>query len=182
MMFDDNSLRDLAARLIETDLGILDVSLSSYNHLVVYEIPRMVNELRPIVWSERSNTGTSLVLTVTMRFGRLEKPRINENQILHPVYALQLCKSYNSRLMINVDILVKQCNNDGSILTQQAEIRDLCIGEIPVLLGSALCHKPITGRVQPGEACYFIVNGGPKVIVSQERPGTHSSEEWVPEF
>lgn len=38
------------------------------------------------------------------------------------------------------------------------------MGEVPVLVGSCLCHRP-----QQSLSSYFIVNGQCKVIVSQER-------------
>lgn len=40
---------------------------------------RMINELRPIVWSERPQGGGSLSVSVQLRFASVEKPRIGEN-------------------------------------------------------------------------------------------------------
>ena len=37
---------------MDHNYGLLDISLTSYNHLVREELPRMINEMRPIVWSE----------------------------------------------------------------------------------------------------------------------------------
>ena len=60
------------------------------------------------------------------------------------------------------------CQEFGADIHTQAGANDphgsdLCIGEVPVLVGSALCN----GRPHYTTACYFIVNGQCKVIVSQ---------------
>lgn len=162
-------MQSLAGRLIDHGWGILDVALSSYNHLVVYEIPRMINDLRPIVWSERSSESGNLTMTLSIRFGRLERPQLHENQVLQPSHALHLCRPYNSRVIIHIDIQIRHVAPDGTTNLQQSEICDLCIGEIPVLVGSVLCHRSIALDCGPqaGDACYFIVNGSPKVIVNR---------------
>ena len=74
-----------------------------------------------------------------------------------------MCRSYNARIFINIEIAVKQVS-DGVTVQQQADIHDLCIGELPVMVGSVLCHRPIPrGEAikSTGDACYFIVNGSP---------------------
>ena len=40
----------------------------------------------------------------------------------------------------------------------QADIQDLCVGEIPVLVGSCLCHQPVQRATCAGApVSYFIV-------------------------
>lgn len=56
----------------------------------------------------------------------------------------------------------------GASVGYHADIQNLNIGELPVLVGSVLCHSPI--QHQPNtSSCFFIVNGQTKVIISQER-------------
>lgn len=126
----------------------------------------MVNDLRPIVWSERNGSGgQAMTITIHLRLGNIQKPMLTDNQILLPLQAQQLGRSYNARLLLNIEISIRE---SGSENTHQADIHDLCAGDIPVLVGSVLCHQSL--NCQSGCACYFVVNGQTKVVVSQ--PGS----------
>jgi DNA-directed RNA polymerase beta subunit len=172
-------LERLSGRLIDHGHGLLDVTLASYNHFVRTELPRMVNDMRAIVWSERSGTGAALSVVIQMKFASAQRPMLTESQpqILLPLQAQQLCKSYNGRLLVNIEIHVRVTTPSAEggdappvVTMHEADIRDLCVGEIPALVGSCLCHQPLPpGARQTGGLCYFIVNGQSKVIVSQER-------------
>ena len=131
----------------------------------------MVNDLRPIVWSERNHSGQAMTITISMHLGSIQKPMLTDNQILLPLQAQQMGRSYNARLLLNLDISIREtATGDEGANVHQADIRDLCVGEIPVLVGSTLCHQSIkTHGNTCGNACYFVVNGQTKVIVSQER-------------
>lgn len=174
----------LAARLIDHGHGLLDISMASYNFMVQEEIPTLINDLRPIVWVEKPGDGSTLCLTIRTRFASLGKPMLNANQILLPLQAQQLdpapvCwwwsankrepavgRSYTGRLLVNVEISVKQTLHRVVVQQQVADIKDLCIGEIPILVGSVLCHqRHRTGDASP--SCFFVNNGQAKVIVSQ---------------
>ncbi len=173
-------LRGLAARLIDHRLGLLDVSVASYNHLAQVELPQMVNELRPITWLERRPDGGSLSIVLNIRFSRMERPQLTDHQIMLPLQAQQLSKSYNGRLLIDVEVAIKTTNAaTGETYENQADVRDLCVGEIPVLVGSCLCHRPLGGGSAPSggglSASYFVVKGQTKVIVSRpDRPSARS--------
>lgn len=136
----------------------------------------MVNSLRAIVWSERGPNGSHLSVTVQTRFASVQKPQLSENQeqILLPLQCQQFARSYNGRLLVNVDIAVRE-GGAGNAPPQHyhAEIRDLCVaqgagdegrptpsagGEVPVLVGSCLCHQPIprNSSLPVGAVAYFI--------------------------
>ena len=89
------------------------------------------------------------------------------NQLLLPLQAQQLGRSYTGRVLMHVEITVRHTLN-GQLVSPpcSADIQRLCIGELPILVGSALCHTASTSPM----SCYFIVNGQCKVIVSQEKP------------
>lgn len=84
----------------------------------------MINDLRPIVWVEKQE-GSSLCITtgnvfkqmisfpvwIQTRFATVEKPMLNNNQIMLPLQAHQLGRSYNGRLLVHVEISVKQTIN-----------------------------------------------------------------------
>jgi hypothetical protein len=93
----------------------------------------------------------------------MEKPMLNASQLMLPLQAQQLARSYNGRMLVHVEITVKQTvdaqPDDGARLpaapnqvVQQfaADIHDMCMGEIPILVGSSLCHRPAGAQ-----ACYF---------------------------
>lgn len=103
-----------------------------------------------------------------IRFARIERPRLTKHQILLPLQAQQLSRSYNGELIVDVDITIRSSGANGQTYENQADVRDLCIGEVPILVGSTLCHRPVQ-RPNEDATCYFIVKGQPKVIVSQER-------------
>lgn len=176
---EEEALLRLSAKLIDHRYGLLDVSVASYNYLVQVELPRMVNELRPITWLERKPDST-LSIVMKIRFNRIDRPQLTDNQILLPLQAQQLTKSYNGRILIDVEITIKSTGPAGQPFENQADVRGLCIGEIPVLVGSCLCHRPLPERPSAAApptdaasadsiAAYFIVHGQNKVIVSQER-------------
>ena len=166
-------LQRLSGRLIDHGYGLLDVSLASYNQFIRIELPRLVNEMRSIMWSERTPNGSAMSMVIQIRFASVQRPMLTESQpqILLPLQAQQLCKSYNGRLLVNVQITLRvttpAAEPEGApvVAVHEADVQDLCIGEIPVLVGSCLCHQPLApGTSQPGAISYFIVNG---------RPGCH---------
>ena len=163
----------LSARLIDHGHGLLDVAMASYNNFIQNELPRTVNEMRPIVWSERGAGGASLAVTIHMQFASVQKPMLTEHQaqIMLPLQTQQLGRSYNGRLLVNIEIFVREVAADGGgTQTHHADIRDLCIGEIPILVGSCLCHQSGNGSM-----AHFIVDrasaptGGARARVATAR-------------
>lgn len=169
---DEEWLLGLSGRIIDHNHGIMDVVMSSYNHLIQQTLPRMINELRPIVWSERNTAGQAMVITINLRLGSIQKPMLTDHQLLLPLQAQQLGRSYNARLLLNVEISIRETGTSESAgRTHQADIHELCVGDIPVLVGSVLCHQPLN-RQSGTNACYFVVNGQTKVVVSQPDGGS----------
>ena len=119
---------------------------------------------------EKTPDGSSVCLSIRTRLSSIEKPMLNANQILLPHQAMQLGRSYNGRILVNIEISVRTTHpGEGAPPPQQltADIHEMCIGELPVLTGSCLCHRP--RAADNGTSCFFIVSGQCKVIVSQER-------------
>ena len=127
--------------------------------------------MRPIVWSERGANGTALSVNIQTHFASVQRPMLTENQpqILLPLQAQQLGRSYNGRLLVNLDITVREVT--GAAVPPQlhhTDVRDLCVGEIPVLVtrcapgarlsaGSVLCHQPLVARSPTaGNVAYFV--------------------------
>jgi DNA-directed RNA polymerase beta subunit len=163
---EEDWLLTLSGRIIDHNHGIMDPVMSSYNNLILQTLPRMINELRPIVWSERNSSGQAMVITINLSLGNIQKPMFTDHQLLLPLQAQQLGRSYNARLLLDVEISIRETGT-GDIpgRIHQADIHELCVGEIPVLVGSVLCHQPFN-RQSGTNACYFVVNGQSKVVVS----------------
>ena len=195
----------LAGQLINHGHGLLDIAMASYNYFVEEELPRMVNELRPIVWVEKQDN-VWLSINIQTHFTCVEKPMLNPSQIILPLQAQQLGRSYTGRLLVHVEVRTvaadatkrswcgsvsskrwqaRSCSSSLPISTNRPAVThparrapNLCIGDVPVLVGSCLCHNP-TGSL----SSYFIVivgccgythpmpspNCQCKMIVSQER-------------
>ena len=112
----------MPVQLINYGDGLLDIAMASYNYFVQEELPRMINELRPIVWvigvgggSLSSHTAvpekqdnTWLSINIQTHFTCVEKPMLNPSQIILPLQAQQLGRSYTGRLLVHVEIGVKQ--------------------------------------------------------------------------
>ena len=113
-----------------------------------------------------------------IRFSSIQKPMLTDNQeqVMLPLQAQQLGRSYNGKLLVNVEITVRDvANAEESPRTagvretravapelHQAEVQNLCVGEIPILVGSCLCHQstaPNHGSRITQPMPYFIVNG-----------------------
>lgn len=68
-------------------------------------------------------------------------------------------KKRRSPPSVNVEIAIRCCAGaDAETMLHRADIQDLSVGEIPILVGSALCHQPV-GTARVGTAGFFIVNG-----------------------
>ena len=66
------------------------------------------NELRPIVWVEKQEANSSLCISIQTRFSAVEKPMLHTSQLMLPLQAQQLGRSYNGRLLVHLEIVVKQ--------------------------------------------------------------------------
>ena len=88
-------------KLVDHGYGLLDVTLASYNHLIRYELPRMINEMRPIVWSEKGADGRALSVMVQMKFASVQKPMLTES---HPDWLLHMHRASLLQTTNNVAI------------------------------------------------------------------------------
>lgn len=94
-------LQVLSGRLIDHATGILDVVMASYNHLATCVLPRMVNDMRPIQWSVRNaSDGSALAVTIHIRFCQIQRPHLTDNQILLPLQAQQLGRSWGGPFLV----------------------------------------------------------------------------------
>ena len=167
--------------------------MEGYNYFVE-TLPDHIAMMRPITWTERqTNKGRQVQKNTRITL------QINYRTIIKPVRshidAMLLGKSYDARLMVDVHMQVNSHGDGDSEVPTQTSNRiievcmcvilclfpvilislfsffvlfpqNVCLGNIPVMVGSNLC---IQGAHADDDNGYFVVQGQPKVLVTQER-------------
>ena len=135
--------------------------LLSYNQWVTEHLPSYISSPTHTVGS-RSVRFTNVKVT--------GKPTSTDGQRIYPIHAVNGRLSYSARVTGDATII-----EDGKIIAVK---RDIFFGSIPIMKGSVLCWLSdfdSDGRVsicgeQPGDCQgYFIVRGGEKSILSQDK-------------
>jgi len=108
----------------------------------------------------------------------ITKPLIYEKngstKIMTPQEARQRNFSYSSSLFVSFDIRCHWMEN-GETVTSNKVIKNICIGKIPIMVGSNYCNLKNSIFQFSNEECkydnggYFIVNGNEKVVISHDR-------------
>lgn len=108
----------------------------------------------------------------------ITKPLIYEKngsiKIMTPMEARQRNYSYSSSLYVSFDIRCHWMDN-GEIVTSNKIIKNICIGKIPIMVGSNYCNLNNSVYKLSNEECkydnggYFIINGNEKVVISHDR-------------
>jgi hypothetical protein len=101
--------------------------------------------------SEKNSERGSLSVTIHLRFASVQKPVLHDNpdQTLLPLQAQQLGRSYNGRLMVNVEIAVRDTCGlpEGAPPVQhEAFVGDLCPSAAP---GPVRPTAPCRGGAHP---------------------------------
>ena len=89
--------------------------------------------MRPIVWSEKGSDGHTLSVVVQMQFASVQRPMLTESQpqILLPLQAQQLGRSYNGRVLMNVEIIVREtCRGPEDSAPQQVRVHHADIHDL----------------------------------------------------
>ena len=122
---------------------------------------------------------------VAVMFGKvtLRKPTIFENNgAIHPMFpndARLRNLTYAASLNVDVQITTTYINNTngGSRESRTRVFPNVHLGKVPVMVGSKYCllhdqkylHPSEVGECSEDQGGYFIIQGGERVIISQER-------------
>lgn len=152
------------------------IQIDSYNDFISYGLPQIIDESGPIVITHLNDNDEKTVYNI--KFGSIEfiKPSVKESdgsyRTLYPNDARIRNLSYQAgiKCSIHVNITYSDGNYDSYICKE-------IIGYIPVMVNSNLCllngmnaiEKIERGECKYDEGGYFIIKGGEKVIISQER-------------
>lgn len=165
--------------------------LESFNNLVDFVIPQIIEKNNPVVIAtDYSNELQDFRKKCTIKFLQtyLTKPLVHENtDVIKPLYpneARARGLTYAAPMFIDVECTITQ---DGRKPETEIE-RRIPFLKLPIMLHSKYCHlsdhtgNSISdlGECEYDQGGYFIVNGGEKVIVSQERVAENQVFVWTP--
>lgn len=118
------------------------------------------------------------VLNIDIKNPVLNKPIINEKdgsvKIMTPDDARKRNFTYSSGITVDMHILAKTLEADGTYSTESKQINNISLGKIPIMIKSNYCVLK-DKYIDNGSECrydfggYFIVNGNEKVIICQDR-------------
>lgn len=157
--------------------------LDSYNHFILNGIQQVINESKPIriVSNTKRSDGETVYEII---FGKiyLNKPSVREpdgtQTKLYPNEARLRGMTYSS--LLSCDITIKITQPSGDV---EENVSKEILGYIPIMLQSKFCllnNKSDLERTNLDECVYdqggyFIINGGEKVIVAQEKMANNAA-------
>ena len=170
--------------------------LESFNNLVDYVIPQIIEKNNPVVIAtDYSKDLKDFKKKCTIKFMQtyLSKPLIHENSdVIKPLYpneARLRNLTYAAPMFIDVECTITDSSKAEKADAGKPEYeRRIPFLKLPVMLHSKYCHlsdRTETGLTELGECeydqgGYFIVNGGEKVLISQERVAENQVFVWTP--
>ena len=169
-------------------LRLVKHQIESYNYFIEHQIKHTIDMFNPIhIESEQyynqelKKNGLEIVIT----FGEfyLHRPQIHENngatKIMYPNDARLRNFTYSSNMTVdlNIKIIIRKGEDMSNVQYIYKKMDKVHIGKIPIMLKSNLCvlnqlkhYVPeITKECRLDTGGYFIINGGEKTVLSQER-------------
>ena len=149
--------------------GLIDHQIESYNDFVENRLQKIIDEVGYI---ETEISGGYKVKLGKIKVG---KPVIKEAdgsiRPITPMEARIRDLTYSVPLYLEMTPIIGEGEEE-----KEGEVVEVYIGELPVMLGSKICHlygKSKEGLIELGEDPedpfgYFIINGTEKVLITQE--------------
>ena len=169
--------------------GLVSQQLSSFNQFVSRNIQEIVDENGLLkIETDKNYRKDAEQITYELNFKQVKiarAPQFSEsnaaiNRTLFPNEARVRNLDYLSDLSVDVSFREKK-NNSQDKIEEKVKTQTYSIGKIPIMVRSDYCslyNKSDTERVDVRECefdqgGYFIIGGGEKVIVAQERMATN---------
>jgi DNA-directed RNA polymerase III subunit RPC2 len=137
--------KDLLSHFIPTTKRLVSAHLRSFNYFLNNGIKNIVNA--KVNRSIQSDVLNDFKITFKNIF--ITKPEITENYITRAIYP-QECRlremSYSGNIMIDIDIQGVYDSKDNSSVGKLS-LSNLCIGKMPIMLGSDYCWLNDKGSV-----------------------------------
>lgn len=171
--------------------GLVRQQLDSYDEFIRSTMQEVVEESLPIeLFPEPvAEDGVFIRKKIKIKFGQIyiggplmEEADSDEPEWMFPNMARLRNLTYCAPLFVDVHKTVSVMNDDGTDLEIEEDTSErLPIGKVPIMLKSFFCHLTLNERtahdktlIDFGECTYdqggyFVINGGEKVLVAQER-------------
>jgi len=158
--------------------------IDSYNKFIDSTLSHIITGFNPIKITntlKNDNGDNSHKISINIVQPSLTKPMYHlqdgTQTIMTPYIARMNKLTYSSNLYITVNVQIETVNKDGIIENFNKTINNVFIGKIPVMVRSKACilqQIPGVGEENNNECRYdyggyFIINGGEKVLISQDR-------------
>ena len=169
-------------------LKLVNHQISSYNVFIEHQIKNTIDMFNPVNIASEQYFNSELkknALELVVTFGEfyLHRPQIHENngaiKIMFPNDARLRNFTYSSNMTIdmNIKIIIRKGDDMNDIQVLYKTMEKVHIGKIPIMLKSNLCvlkqfqhySTDITQECSSDPGGYFIINGGEKAVISQER-------------
>lgn len=165
--------------------GLVRQQLDSFDQFVRVKMQEVVDESPQIIVQSTPTAGSSAVRRMILKFGQIyvTKPPIytesdGRSITLYPNEARIRDLTYSCNMYIDVTKIVE--NEFGE--RDEHKFTRTSLGQLPIMLRSSCCilhgltEKDIVeiGECSYDQGGYFIVSGGEKVIVAQERMASNS--------
>jgi DNA-directed RNA polymerase II subunit RPB2 len=169
-------------------LQLVKHQIESYNYFIENQIKQTIDMFNPISIKSEQYFNQQLKmngLEIVITFGEfyLHRPEIHENnggvKIMQPNDARLRNFTYSSNMTIdiNLKIIVRKGEDMSNVQYIYKKMDKVHIGKIPIMLKSNICvlkqfqhYGPeATNECRLDTGGYFIINGGEKTVLSQER-------------
>lgn len=162
--------------------SLLSHQIDSFNDFIRHGINQVIQQTNPVkVYYDDEENERQIDVDVTFGDITLTKPTIHENNgsttPMLPNVARLRRFTYGSPIYIDITFSINVREKDGPVQTYEKKMKDINIGKVPIMIRSDFCllkEYPNYSMTELGECNndpggYFIINGGERVIVSQER-------------
>lgn len=180
----DNDVWEVIDSYFEMN-GLVSQQISSFNNFVGKSIRQIIKEAKGIEYKQDLGMKKGEVKTFFVEFGEpriFPHPIYSENGIpekITPNIARLRNLNYETELTLDCRLRITNETEDGiETLHEELDYTRVKIGMIPIMVQSEYCSlykmETVQNRVDSGECAhdqggYFIINGGEKVIVAQEK-------------
>jgi DNA-directed RNA polymerase II subunit RPB2 len=155
--------------------------IDSFNRFITFDMSNIINEfpeIEHVFPNENENEIVSYNIKFTNPF--IDYPsnfdEKGNREYLTPYEARLRNINYCSHLYIDVQQTIRKKNSKNESIDIFSETEKIFIGMFPIMVKSAFCStkktkelKKYNGECEIDDGGYFIINGGEKVIVGQER-------------
>lgn len=152
--------------------GLVRHLVESFDHFIMHQLPHIVQEAHDIRVKQVDEDGVIEDHVVYLTNVSVNRPTMTDvngaERDLPPHVARMRSLTYASTVL--VDVVHDIYRGDEHL--ERRLFRETCLARLPILLGSCCCHTryahdPLECELDPGG--YFIVSGGEKVLVAQEK-------------